>query len=105
MRYGEESYYMQRQKTFTAYSNRKFHIASPHFRKMIGNRIEYALRRLQMTGSGNAAIEKFTACYDFLRIVEGGILENERIARFIKSICYGNMRLGTEHVLHVRYVG
>lgn len=93
----EESYYTANVKnTFTAYSTRKFHIASPHFRRMIGNRIEYALSRLQMEGSGDTAVEKFTACYDFLRIVEGGILENERIARFIKSICYGNMRLALE---------
>jgi predicted type IV restriction endonuclease len=40
----EESYYSPSvQKAFTAYTNYKFHIASPHFHWMLKSRIEYAL--------------------------------------------------------------
>ena len=97
----EESYYTANvSKTFTAYSSRKFHIASPNFQKMIGNRIEYSLRRLQQQRD-NAGVtrdeeNKSQDIYDFLRIVEVGILENTRIGRFIKALCYGNMRFALE---------
>ncbi|MCK4826445.1 ATP-binding protein, partial [bacterium] len=44
----EESYYAASiQKTFTAYTNRKFHIASPRFRVLIGSRIKFALGYLK----------------------------------------------------------
>ena len=44
----EESYYTASvQKTLTAYANRKFHIASPRFRRLIDNRIKFALRILE----------------------------------------------------------
>ncbi len=96
----EESYYTANvKKTFTAYSSRRFHIASPHFQKMIGNRIEYSLKRLRQQENGevtSAEEDKRKAIYDFLRIVQGGILDNHRIGRFIKAICYGNMRLALE---------
>lgn len=39
----EESYHAANtQKTLTAYANKKFHIASPRFRKLISNRLDYA---------------------------------------------------------------
>lgn len=48
----EESYYAPSiQNTFTAYNTHKFHIASPQFRRMIGNRIEYAIRSLPVATS------------------------------------------------------
>jgi energy-coupling factor transporter ATP-binding protein EcfA2 len=44
----EESYYARSiQNTFTAYTSHRFHIASPHFRPMVQNRIEYAIRILE----------------------------------------------------------
>ena len=43
----EESYYTANtQRTLTAYTSRKFHIASPRFRQLIGSRIRFALRSL-----------------------------------------------------------
>ena len=33
---------------------------------------------------------------DFLTLVQGAIEENDQIARFIKAICYGNMRFALE---------
>ncbi len=97
----EESYYTASvQNTFTAYNSRKFHIASPHFRKMLVNRIEYALRRLKDERMGGAVTtgeaERRQEIYDFLYLAEGAIEDNDRIARFIKAICYGNMRFALE---------
>lgn len=44
----EESYYTASvQKTFTAYTNRKFHIASPQCRKLIVNRLRFARHYLK----------------------------------------------------------
>ena len=70
----EESYYSASvQRTFTAYVNRQFHIASPHFRRLVGNRINYALRYLETeTGQlfdspGRIAIDR-KAVADFLLI-------------------------------------
>ncbi len=102
----EESYYSATvQRTFTAYSNRKFHIASPRFRKMIGNRIHYALRwlesdatqtKLPFVTSGGIPMDTHSIA-DFLRIVEFSIFQkNRNIARFIEAICFGNMRLALE---------
>ncbi|MGE0456090.1 MAG: hypothetical protein AB7O37_22935 [Vicinamibacteria bacterium] len=103
----EESYYVASvQKTFTAYSNRKFHIASPRFRTLIANRIRVALRWLQEqdeappipASKGAARIDLDRASiHDFLRIVEYSIFESNRtIARFIEALCFGNMRLALE---------
>jgi hypothetical protein len=51
----EESYYSASiQRTFTASTNRQFHVAAPLFRRMIGVRIRYAIRML------NQQIEKDT---------------------------------------------
>jgi hypothetical protein len=100
----EESYYAASiQKTFTAYTNRKFHIASPHFRRLIQFRINFAIQLLTpSSGSGSIllasgiAIDK-VAISDFLRIVEYSIFErNKNIARFIEAICFGNMRMALQ---------
>lgn len=96
----EESYYASSiQTAFTAFTSHKFHIASPHFRAMIQNRIEYAIRALESNNT-----KKVSAVYGgkhfntddlcaFLRIVQSSVLEwNHRIARFMECICFGNMR-------------
>jgi len=100
----EESYYAASiQKTFTAYTSRKFHIASPHFRWLISSRIEFAIDLLSKSDehsmgvvSGGIPLDK-QAISDFLRIVEHSIFErNQSIARFIEAICFGNMRLALQ---------
>ncbi len=96
----EESYYTASvQKTLTAYTSRKFHIASPRFRRLIANRIEFALKILEKSEgpidyvlrSGISIDRKAIA--DFLRIIETSIFQqNRNIARFIEALCFGNMR-------------
>lgn len=100
----EESYYAASvQKTLTAYTSRKFHIASPHFRRLIANRIRFALDLLEhskgpidyVLRSGISIDRKAIA--DFLRIIETSIFEHNRnIARFIEALCFGNMRLALD---------
>ena len=96
----EESYYTASiQKTLTAYTSRKFHIASPHFRSLIANRIRFALRILEQSEGpidyvlpSGIQIDRI-AIADFLRIIETSIFEQSRnIARFIEALCFGNMR-------------
>ena len=96
----EESYYAPSiQNTFTAYTSHKFHIASPHFRPMIQNRIEYAIRALEGHQEKVAPAVRRGDDFDrkdiceFLRIVQYSVLAwSRRIARFIECICFGNMR-------------
>ena len=100
----EESYYTASiQKTLTAYTSKKFHIASPRFRRMIGNRLRYALELLE-TSKGpidyvlpdGIQIDR-KAIADFLKIIEISIFErNRNIARFIEALCFGNMRLALD---------
>lgn len=96
----EESYYTASiQKTLTAFTSRKFHIASPHFRKLIDNRIKFALKIL-VDGKGpveyvfpsGVSVDR-NAIADLLRIIEVSIFQqNRNIARFIEALCFGNMR-------------
>lgn len=97
----EESYYTASiQKTFTAYTNRKFHVASPRFRWMIGNRIRFALELLSRGDSQRDPILSSSeitldreSISEFLSIVQESIFEvNRNIARFIECVCFGNMR-------------
>lgn len=101
----EESYYAASvQKVFTAYINRKFHIASPPFRKMIGQRIKFILKI--MDNNDSVPTQKFkefreladrNKISDFLKIVEYSIFEkNRNIARFIDHLCFGNMRVALQ---------
>jgi len=100
----EESYYtVSIQRAFTAYTTRKFHVASPRFRTLIGKRIEYAVNLLSRSPNEVKAIVSSHLEYDrdaladFLKIVEYSIFEqNRNIARFIESICFGNMRLALQ---------
>lgn len=100
----EESYYTANtQKTLTAYTNRKFYIASPRFRKMISSRIQYAMDLLEKpvetadtTVQSEIPIDR-KAITDFLRIIETSIFEvNYNIARFVEALCFGNMRLALD---------
>lgn len=100
----EESYYAPSiQNTFTAYTSHKFHIASPHFRAMIKNRIEYAIKALeQEDGYKRATIfrghtfDTKDIC-EFLRIVQYSVLDwSKTISKFIECICFGNMRSALE---------
>jgi hypothetical protein len=96
----EESYYAPSiQNTFTAYTSHKFHIASPRFRAMIRNRVEYAIRAVETyEREAKSTILcgcKFdtTAICEFLRIVQFSVLSwSRRISMFIECICFGNMR-------------
>lgn len=100
----EESYYTASlQKTLTAYTNRKFHIASPRFRRLIDSRIKFALDILEREKGpidyvlrDGISIDR-VAIADFLRIIETSIFEqNLNIARFIEALCFGNMRLALD---------
>ena len=102
----EESYYTANvQRTFTAYTNRKFHIASPRFSRLIGSRIKYAIEVLEASEreptlpfnlGGGIHIDR-DAIIQFLRIVEYSIFEkNKNIALFIEALCFGNMRLALQ---------
>lgn len=99
----EESYYTANtQRTLTAYTNRKFHIASPRFRRLIGSRIKFALRSLEDKEIRSSITPEgiefdATSIATFLKIVEYSIFEqNRNIARFVESICFGNMRMALE---------
>jgi hypothetical protein len=94
----EESYYSANvQKTFTAFTTNKFHVASPKFREMIASRISYTINLLSQPNAetegadGEQLLHKSIA--DFLQIVQHSIFDyNRKLARFIEAICHGNMR-------------
>jgi SpoVK/Ycf46/Vps4 family AAA+-type ATPase len=97
----EESYYTATlQKTLTAYTSRKFHIASPNFRRMIDHRIRFSLDMLENSKGpidyvlrSGITIDR-TGIAEFLKIIETSIFQkNRNIARFIEALCFGNMRL------------
>jgi hypothetical protein len=100
----EESYYTANLKrTLTAYTNRKFHIASPRFRRMIDSRVRFALGVLEQSSGptdyvlGHGIAIDRPAIADFLKIIETSIFEkNHNIARFIEALCFGNMRLALD---------
>jgi len=97
----EESYYTASiQKNFTAYTNHKFHIASPRFRRMIASRIECAHRVLAERRNKIPEDDQATdyqSIADFLLIVRESICgTNKHIVRFVEAICYGNMRFALQ---------
>ncbi len=97
----EESYYTASiQKKFTAFTNHKFHIASPRFRVMIQSRIKYAVQLLAaQTPSDTDTLPEVDnkSISDFLLIVRDSIFgTNLHIVRFIEAICYGNMRFALQ---------
>jgi hypothetical protein len=102
----EESYYTASvQKTFTAYTNHRFHIASPKFLPLIRNRIDYSRGVLKNGGCEleldlvPTNTEQFIRddIGDFLKVVEDGVLEQSKvIVHFIEALCFGNMRLALQ---------
>jgi hypothetical protein len=83
----EESYYTANlQKTLTAYTSRKFHIASPKFRLMIDYRIRFAVDMLEHSKGpidyvlrSGVAIDR-TDISEFLKIVETSIFNTITIS-------------------------
>ena len=100
----EESYFTGTlQRKFSAYSNQKFHIASPSFRALINHRIEFAENVLsdEATASvryfGGSIRLDYLDLRDFLSIVRRSVLQsNGRISNLIESVCFGNMRMALE---------
>ena len=100
----EESYYTASvQRSFTAYTNRKFHIASPRFLDVIQNRIAYAQKVMKKTFENPSfsatphKIQDARDIYDLLTIVNQSLFSvNHNIVRFIEAICFGNMRSALE---------
>ncbi len=100
----EESYYTASvQKSFTAYTSRKFHIASPRFLDIIQNRIAYAQKFLNNMiknpsfDTGHQNLQDAKDIYDLLTIVSESLFSiNHNIVRFVEAICFGNMRSALE---------
>ena len=99
----EESYYTASvQRTFTASTNHKFHIASPRFLHLIRNRIEYSRELLKMDGTKTVVVQGQDSTSrddisDFLTIAEDSILEGSKhIVYFVDALCFGNMRLALQ---------
>jgi hypothetical protein len=96
----EETYYSTRiQKTFTAYTNQKFHIASPRFLALIYRRLNSACKILDLPDEElykilNCAISiDKDAIRDLFTIIMSSVLtKSQNIAKFIESLCFGNMR-------------
>ena len=96
----EESYYTASlQRAFTAYNNRKFHIASPPFRRLISSRIRYCQELLRLPEDVVLTELKAGIKFDhkviskFLEIIQYSIFsKNRNIARFIEALSFGNMR-------------
>jgi hypothetical protein len=100
----EETYYSARtQKTFTAYSNQKYHVVSPDFMKLIGKRISFAIKDIEANNNlfpETHEIDKQTKydILDFLAIIEKSLFQkNRNLLKFINSMCFGNMRLALEY--------
>lgn len=100
----EESYYTGTlQRSFTAYSNKKFHIASPNFAKLVKNRIQFAEKLLRLPDNGEKmllghgiALDK-DALLNFLEIIRASIFQqNKNIIKLVESVCFGNMRLALQ---------
>lgn len=99
----EESYYAASvQRTFTASTNHKFHIASPRFLQLIRNRIDYSRKLLKAPETQALAVPEQVASSsddisDFLTIAEESILEgSKQIVYFVDALCFGNMRLALQ---------
>ncbi len=109
----EETFYSATiQRTFTAYTNQKFHVSSPSFKALIGHRIRYAREILGFEDLKVKLILKSGLNLDkeqisnFLRIMELSLLShNKNIARFIECISSGNMRVALNLFTRFLYSG
>ena len=96
----EESYYSANiRNTFTAYNNRKFHIASPDFSYLIRSRLRYCREVLSLPEDKIMVTLRSGVHFDkakisnFLNIIEYSIFSrNKNIVRFIEALGFGNMR-------------
>ncbi|MEE9130525.1 MAG: hypothetical protein V3T84_10950 [Phycisphaerales bacterium] len=100
----EESYYSATvQQTFSAYASRRFHIASPSFRAMIGSRLVYAIEEMSK-GPDDFTITALRGhvfdrqdIAEFLTIVQSSIFRwSSYLSRFVEAVCFGNMRMALE---------
>ncbi len=100
----EESYHTaSTQKILNAYTSRKFHIASPRFRRLLEYRLNYATRvlvrsddEIKLILRSGITLDK-KAIVDFLTILQSSIfVKSKWIAYFVEAICYGNMRLALD---------
>lgn len=109
----EESYYSASiRNTFTAYNNRKFHIASPNFNYLIRFRLRYCREVLNLPDDKIMVTLKSGINFDkdklsnFLDIIEYSIFtRNKNIARFIEALSFGNMREALEMFSTFLYSG
>jgi len=100
----EESYYAPSiQKSFTAYTSRKFHIASPRFLDVIQNRISYSKKYLENQFENPTfytqphELQNVHDIYDLLTVLTQSLFSyNRNIVRFIETVCFGNMRSALE---------
>lgn len=100
----EESYYAANtQKTLTAYANKKFLIASPHFRELVHLRLKFAMQLLKKSDDELEVILRSgikihkKEILDFLQILERSVFQkSQNVGHFIEAICGGNMRLALE---------
>ncbi|MFC1972367.1 hypothetical protein ACFLVE_03070 [Chloroflexota bacterium] len=99
----EESYYAASvQRSFTAYSSRRFHIASPRFLDVIKHRIGYAQHYLKdmienpSFNSNRQELQDAQDIYDLLTIISESLSFSRNIVRFIEAVCFGNMRSALE---------
>jgi ABC-type lipoprotein export system ATPase subunit len=109
----EETFYTATiQRTFTAYTNQKYHISSPDFKKLIKQRINYARELLSLDDQTVRFVLKSGGVFDkqqvsdFLGIMEQSLLaHNKNIARFIEYISSGNMRVALNLFTRFLYSG
>lgn len=100
----EETFYSAiTQKTFTAYSNQKYHVVSPDFMKLIGKRITFAINDIKANhrlfpDTHEIGEQAKNDILDFLTIIEKSLYaKNKSLVKFINSMCFGNMRLALEY--------
>lgn len=109
----EESYYAASlQRAFTAYNNRKFHIASPPFQLLISSRLKYCRSMLTLPEEkiliklGSRIKFDKVDISKFFEIIEYSIFsKNRNIARFIEALSFGNMRAALDMFATFLYSG
>lgn len=109
----EETFYTATiQRTFTAYTNQKYHISSPDFKRLINQRINYARELLSLDDQTVRLVLRSGGEFDkqqvsnFLGIMEQSLMaHNKNIARFIECISSGNMRVALDLFTRFLYSG
>ncbi len=109
----EESYYSASiQRAFTAYNNRKFHIASPSFLTLLKYRMDFVEQLWQLSSNERKLRLRAVVSVDdpsiarFFNIVRQSIFEyNRNITRFIEALAFRNMREALEMFSTFLYSG